>query len=224
MNNIIFSTILAGAVIFFMELGDKTQIASFSLAARFRRPGRVFLGILVGLILVSIIALFFGIFIRDNIPETFLSIIIGALFIIFGLFSTYNSQKQVPTPEKFLEKCPIPIEICPKHKQECMSKPEECPIYIQNVIGKNAFFKSLVVIFAAEIGDKTWFSVAILVTQFHPIGVLVGAIISLALVNGMGVLLGQRFASKIPKKELDILIGVFMISIGLILLGQIVLL
>jgi putative Ca2+/H+ antiporter (TMEM165/GDT1 family) len=210
---------MAGAIIFLMELGDKTQIAAFALSARFRRPKMVFAGVLAGLALVSLIAVLIGSLLRDNLPSNVLSWLVGAGFIFIGILTILNAQKPSPTPEEFIDQCPIPEEDCPNHKQACMSQPEECPIYIAEVLGKGAFSRSFTIIFAAELGDKTWITVLVLATQFDPVSVLLGGIAALAAVNGIGIILGQHLAERVPKRKLNIIVGVSLLLVGLMIVG-----
>lgn len=218
MINMLQTVFIAGFIIFLMELGDKTQIAAFALSARFRRPWTVFAGVLTGLCLVSLIAVLIGSFLSGLMSSSLLPWLLGAVFVIVGVVTVFNAQKPALSPEEFIKHCPVPQENCPHHKSSCMSRPEECPVFVSEVLGKGAFSKSLTIIFAAEIGDKTWITVLILATQFDPIGVLFGAMAGFALVNGMAIMLGHQLADKIPKKKLDIAVGVSLIVVGLTLL------
>lgn len=213
------TALIAGAIIFLMELGDKTQIAAFALSARFRRPKLVFAGVLTGLALVSLIAVLIGSVLRDILPSSILSWLVGTGFILIGILTILNARKPGPTPEEFLDQCPIPEDDCPNHKKSCMSQPEECPIYVAEVLGKGAFSRSFTIIFAAELGDKTWITVLVLATQFDPVCVLFGGIAAFAVVNGTGIILGQHLAEKVPKKKLNIIVGVSLLFAGLMIFG-----
>lgn len=211
--------LLAWFIVFLMELGDKTQIASFALSARFRRPLTVFAGVISGLFLVSIIAVILGSFLREIVSSKILSWLVGGGFLIIGTISILNARKPTISVEEFFSQCPIPKENCPNHKEASMCQKEECPVYVSDVLGKGAFSRSLAIIFAAEIGDKTWITTLVLAAQFDPIGVLIGAMVAFAFVNGIGIILGQRLAERIPKKKLDIAIGVSLIIIGFAIIG-----
>jgi putative Ca2+/H+ antiporter (TMEM165/GDT1 family) len=216
----IFQTIfIACLVVFLMELGDKTQIASFALSARFQRPWVVFAGVIGGLCLVSIIAVLVGSLLREVVSPTTLSWFVSGGFIIIGVISILNARKPPISAEKFSSQCSVPMEKCPMHKEESNCRKEECPVYIRDVLGKGAFSCSLIVIFAAEIGDKTWITTLVLATQFDPLGVFIGAMVAFAIVNGIGIILGQRLAERIPKKKLDVAMGVSLIVIGLTVIG-----
>ena len=69
------------------EFGDKSQIAAGLLAAEFRTPIAVFLGFVLGLAVTIAATVFFGVMLAKRLPRKTVKIIIGALFIIFGVVS-----------------------------------------------------------------------------------------------------------------------------------------
>ncbi len=72
-------------VIFLAELGDKTQLATFGLAASPSSKLAVFLGASVALIATSAIAVLLGEAVGRVVPEVWLKRMAGALFIVLGL-------------------------------------------------------------------------------------------------------------------------------------------
>ena len=71
-------------LIFFSELGDKTQIAS-GLFATMYNPILVLIGIMLSLSLLSIIAIYAGRFISTKVDDKILSRIGGVIFILVGI-------------------------------------------------------------------------------------------------------------------------------------------
>ncbi|MEA1993184.1 MAG: TMEM165/GDT1 family protein [Euryarchaeota archaeon] len=71
-------------VIFISELGDKTQIASVLFAARYN-PLFVFVGVMMTLSLLSIMALYLGKVIATKVNEKLLSTVGGFAFIVVGV-------------------------------------------------------------------------------------------------------------------------------------------
>ncbi len=67
------------------EMGDKTQIASGLFAAKYNAL-MVFLGVISALILLSVMAVYFGKFIVKKISRRKIASISGILFIIVGIF------------------------------------------------------------------------------------------------------------------------------------------
>ena len=70
--------------------------------------------------------------------------------------------------------------------------------------------------FFTELGDKTMLMGLGLATQFDPLGVFLGAMLALRLINGVGVFVGESFAKKIPKNILGVASDVLFLITGLI--------
>ncbi len=73
--------------IFVAELGDKTQIATFILASRFRDFLSVYGGVMLGLSLSVLIGISLGKRICTLLPHRTLSYLSGALFFGIGLYT-----------------------------------------------------------------------------------------------------------------------------------------
>jgi putative Ca2+/H+ antiporter (TMEM165/GDT1 family) len=76
---------MAFSLIFLSELGDKTQIATMMLAARFGEPAWVFLGVMCALMGLSIVTVFGGKKLARMIPATLLHKAAGIAFILVGI-------------------------------------------------------------------------------------------------------------------------------------------
>ncbi|WP_374266543.1 TMEM165/GDT1 family protein [Zoogloea sp.] len=75
------------ALVALAEIGDKTQLLSFVLAARLRKPWAIIAGIFVATILNHALAGSVGVWLAQYIPERWLPWIVGAVFIAFGLWT-----------------------------------------------------------------------------------------------------------------------------------------
>lgn len=71
-------------VVFLAELGDKTQLATFGLAAGASSRLAVFLGAAAALVLTSALAVLLGEVISRSVPEPWLRRGAGALFLVLG--------------------------------------------------------------------------------------------------------------------------------------------
>jgi len=69
------------------EMGDKTQLLAFSLAARFKKPWPVMGGILVATLLNHGLASYFGEWISQAFRPDILGYSVGAAFIAFGFWT-----------------------------------------------------------------------------------------------------------------------------------------
>ncbi|MBI4988039.1 MAG: TMEM165/GDT1 family protein [Rhodocyclales bacterium] len=71
------------------EIGDKTQLLSFVLAARLRKPGAIILGIFVATILNHALAGSAGVWLASLIAPHVLPWATGLLFVGFGLWTLH---------------------------------------------------------------------------------------------------------------------------------------
>jgi putative Ca2+/H+ antiporter (TMEM165/GDT1 family) len=78
---------LAFSTLFIAEMGDKTQLAVFSLVADSKAPLAVFLGASVALTVVTLIGVLFGGLVTKVIPVNFLKLGSGLLFTGIGFYT-----------------------------------------------------------------------------------------------------------------------------------------
>lgn len=93
-------------LIFLAELGDKTQLAAMAKSIEGRMT--VFLAASAALICSTLIAVLFGDTLTRFIPERYLQIAAGVLFVLFGVLMLYNvffgraeTVRAAPTPSAF---------------------------------------------------------------------------------------------------------------------------
>ena len=86
-----FSPFWTVAIAFFIaEIGDKTQLATIALAAKFQTVVPVWLGTTAGMMVADGIGILFGIVLGKKIPERTMKWFAAVLFIGFGLFGLYE--------------------------------------------------------------------------------------------------------------------------------------
>ena len=74
------------------EIGDKTQLLSFVLAARFRQPRPIILGILLATLVNHALAGAVGNWLANQIPDHYLIWGVGLLFVVFGLWTLISDS------------------------------------------------------------------------------------------------------------------------------------
>jgi len=78
-----------------MELGDKTQLASLSLAAEYDAPLMVFVGVMLALAVLAGLAVVLGMAISKYVPLRYVRIGSGLLFIVFGVIFIWSAVSGV---------------------------------------------------------------------------------------------------------------------------------
>lgn len=77
---------------FFAEMGDKTQLATVALGARFNAPLLVTVGTTAGMLAADGLAVFLGEKLTEKIPLKYIRYFASALFFIFGLYILYGAM------------------------------------------------------------------------------------------------------------------------------------
>ncbi|WP_287585422.1 TMEM165/GDT1 family protein [Candidatus Borrarchaeum sp.] len=175
------------------ELGDKTQLAIIILTAKSRKPVIVFVAAMTGFILINGVGVLIGQIIVQFVPYLFIRFSTGIIFIVFGVILLVKSKNT--SDEKI--------------NDESLMVDQHSSLFL------TAF--SFVAL--AELGDKTQIITILLVANYQlPFVVLLGVLSGLALVSGIGVLVGESFSRIISPKMLHIVSGIIFIVFGLLTL------
>jgi putative Ca2+/H+ antiporter (TMEM165/GDT1 family) len=83
--------LLAFSTLFIAEMGDKTQLAVFSLVTESKAPVEVFLGASFALAIVTLIGVLFGGLVSKFIPPQYLKIGASFLFIGIGVYTLWET-------------------------------------------------------------------------------------------------------------------------------------
>lgn len=75
------------SLIFLMELGDKTQIATASLVAGYGHPLLIFCAVLLALSLLTVVEVKLGAVLSKKVEPERMKLIAGAIFILFGIIT-----------------------------------------------------------------------------------------------------------------------------------------
>ncbi|OPY17238.1 TMEM165/GDT1 family protein [Syntrophus aciditrophicus] len=88
-----FSPFWTVAVAFFLaEMGDKTQLATIALAAKYQTVFPVWLGTNIGMLAADALGIGIGIVLGKKIPERAIKWFAALLFILFGLVGLWQSM------------------------------------------------------------------------------------------------------------------------------------
>ncbi|HEB12945.1 MAG TPA: TMEM165/GDT1 family protein [Actinobacteria bacterium] len=80
-------------ILFLAELGDKTQLAVFTLSAQHKSPITVFLGASLALIIVTLIGALLGGFVAAHIPTKYIQLGAGVIFLVLGVSLIWQNLK-----------------------------------------------------------------------------------------------------------------------------------
>jgi Ca2+/H+ antiporter, TMEM165/GDT1 family len=102
----VWSLLVSTIVVALAEMGDKTQLLSFVLAARFKRKGAICLGILVATLANHFLAGYVGVFLSKLIAPEVLTWGIALAFLAFGAWAlkpdTFEQKRELSKQGVFL--------------------------------------------------------------------------------------------------------------------------
>ena len=87
-----FGAVITVTLVFFLaEMGDKTQLATIALAAKFpASPAGVLTGTTSAMLVADGLGIFAGYILQKRIPQQKIKLISAGVFVLFGLFGTYE--------------------------------------------------------------------------------------------------------------------------------------
>ena len=169
------AAIVFGAI-FFVELPDKTFVATLVLATRFR-PLFVWIGVSLAFLVQTVVAVTVG-GLLAQLPRRPVEAFAALMFLVGGIILIAGAKKadaeEQETEEEFA------------HKGAATA------------VGLKAIAVSFSILFLAEWGDLSQLLTASMVLRYHePLSVFVGAFLALAAVSALGALLGRALLAKV---------------------------
>jgi putative Ca2+/H+ antiporter (TMEM165/GDT1 family) len=161
--------LVATGVVALAEIGDKTQLLALVLAAKYRRPVPIILGILVATLVNHALAGAAGAWISAWVGPAAMRWILGLSFIAMAAWTlipdTYDDNAGAqPAAPRF-----------------------------------GVFGATLIAFFLLEMGDKTQIATVALAARYESlVGVVMGTTLGMLLANVPAVLLGEVAAKKLP--------------------------
>jgi putative Ca2+/H+ antiporter (TMEM165/GDT1 family) len=180
-----FSSILSTfGLVFLAEIGDKSQLVCMTLAARYRHAP-VMLGAVAAFLVLNTLAVVFGAGLAQWIPEKIISGAVAVLFAFFGIKSLLTKEKEQDQDGE-----------------------------VKGKFSHSIFISTFMMLFLAEMGDKTQIAVAGLAVTFDSVAVWVGATLALITTSVLGIWLGVTLLRKIPLHRLHQFSGVFFLGVA----------
>lgn len=172
------------------EIGDKTQLLSLVLAARYRRPLPIIAGILLATLLNHALASALGAWITTTVSPHTLHWVVGVTFIVMALW--------ILVPDKLDQ--------------------DEATTRSSSRYG--LFGLTLMIFFMAEMGDKTQIATIALAAKFGAVGVVVaGTTLGMMIANVPVVLLGHRIADRLPVRAIRWVTMALFAALGVVALA-----
>lgn len=190
------------------ELGDKTFFMALILAARHR--GRdVFIGAFGALTAVTLISLGLGYGLRELLPPAVVPWLAAVLFLAFGVKLLVDAHG-------------MGAHQADEEENEAQQTIAEAERRRRVSTGLAVIWESFVLVFIAELGDRTQFTTIFLATApaFTFAGLLAGTLLGHALVTWLAVGAGKWIGGRISEKLLYRLSGGLFLLFGLVSLKQ----
>jgi putative Ca2+/H+ antiporter (TMEM165/GDT1 family) len=179
--------LISTGVVALAEIGDKTQLLAFILAARFKKPLPIVAGILVATLVNHGLAGALGAWITSVVSPEILRWVLGLSFIGMAVWTL------------------IPDKI------------EDEETRAAQRLG--VFGATLITFFLAEMGDKTQLATVALAAHYGaPLLVVIGTTLGMLIADVPAVLVGNRFAAKIPLKLVHSIAAAIFAAMGVLAL------
>lgn len=150
----------------------------------------IILGATIAFALLNFLAVTVGVSLTHIIPETWLTVIAAGLFFIFGLQALFSNEDNNDTSIN-------------KNKKT-----------------KSVFLTTFLMIFLAELGDKTQLAIITISTTHFPIPVWIGATMALIATSLIGIFAGRKLLARLNISLLHKISGLFFILMAFILLAN----
>ena len=190
------------------ELGDKTFFMALILATR-HRPRHVFVGAFVALAAVTVLSLGLGYGLRELLPASVVPLLAAVLFLGFGVKLLLDAQRMAADEAE-------------DEEREAQSAINEAESRQRRSTAWAVISEAFVLVFLAELGDRTMFTTIFLATApaFTLVGLLAGTLLGHALVTGLAVGAGRWIGGRIRERLLYRLSGGLFLAFGLLALRQ----
>ena len=197
--NVLYPLLLSFTIIFFAELGDKTQIMVLSFSTKSRMK-HILLGIALGTFLSHGLAILFGSqlgSIHNENVSYYLNIFTYISFILFGILGFIS----IKNPS---------LDNIENHKTSLISK--LCNLKI------NFVFIIAFCILVGELGDKTFLSSIGLGIQYpeYKFSLIIGSILGMVCSNLLAIVFGKLLSMKFRQNIIEMISNSLFIAFGII--------
>lgn len=177
---------LSAGVVALAEMGDKTQLLSLMLAARYPKQAlAIIAGILIATMANHACAALLGHWLMTLVSPDVMRWILGASFLGIGLWLLVPDHIDDAADSKVVDRA------------------------------WQVFMLTVVLFFLAEMGDKTQIATIALGARYEDVlAVTIGTTLGMMLANAPAVWIGQKFTKRMPIKWVHAVAAVTFIAIG----------
>lgn len=184
--------LIATGVVALAEIGDKTQLLSLVLAARYRAPWGISAGIFVATLLNHALAALVGDSVMDWLGPDWMRWIVGLSFVGMAMWSL------------------IPDRLYEDEENKAERKLRRYGVFIMTTV----------IFFLLEMGDKTQVATAILAARFNDfVPVVLGTTVGMLLANVPVVFFGNMILKKISIELVHRVTAVLFLILGVVTLA-----
>ena len=199
---LIYPFLISFALIFFSELGDKTQILVLSFSTK-KKATHILLGVALGSLLSHGVAIIFGSSVANLGNDVFvfyLKFITYLSFIVLGVFGFVHFQKDNTLKN---------ISTRNNSKSHFIS--------FINSLTRNCVLLVACSIAIGELGDKTFLASIGLGIQYplYKVSLICGAICGMLLSDSIAIFFGKWLGSKISASTIEFLSNIIFLAFGI---------
>ena len=188
------SFLVSAAVVAVAEIGDKTQLLARLLAAKFRKPIPIILGVLIATLANHAVAAAIGTWLTQAIGPDVMRWVLGVSFIAMGIWTLIPDK-----PDLDDEKAPSPEG------------------------GWGVFGTTVTAFFLLEMGDKTQIATVALAAKYSNLAlVTAGTTFGMMVANVPAVLFGDVAAKKLPLAPVRAVAALIFVALGAVALFGVV--
>lgn len=200
---LIYPFLISFALIFFSELGDKTQILVLSFSTK-KKATHILLGVALGSLLSHGVAIIFGSSVANLGNDVFvfyLKFITYLSFIVLGVFGFVHFQKDNTLKN---------ISTRNNSKSHFIS--------FINSLTRNCVLLVACSIAIGELGDKTFLASIGLGIQYplYKVSLICGAIFGMLLSDSIAIFFGKWLSSKISASTIEFLSNIIFLAFGIL--------
>jgi len=180
--------LIAFAVVFVAELGDKTQLVALSLATRYRL-WTVLGGITVAYAITNGLSVIVGGLLGAALPTRAISAVGALAFFGFAVWTLRSGDSENGDDDGDVR-----------------------------IAGRSAFFSIVIAMVLAELGDKTMLATVTLAADNGMVGTWLGSTVGMVAADALAIVVGQQLGARLPERVIKIGAAVTFFVFGVLLI------